>query len=441
MKNIFFIKILIMNEIRIATLGQVDAGKSTLISLLSQNSEDKLTFLDDGRGLARSKILRFKHEMESGRTSSITNCCLNTKNNIITFVDLAGHEKYLGTTIAGLTGCSIDYVMIVIGANTDIIPRTTKEHLALAVSLNLPIIFVITKIDIPNNLVFEETVNNLRKLMLSKATKRKTLYKIDNQQDIDNYTSLIETNYNICPLFYVSNVTGEGIINLKKTLSNIKSTRCWNKSGNTLFTIEESFNVIGIGLVIYGIVNRGTIRPNDIYFLGPFHGKYKKVIIKGIHDNFRNNTSILEAGHSGCLWIKNCNAKEKIFKNNIKRGMVLNSLDTSVISFKADIMILHHPTTIKINYQPIIHCGTIKQTAKISQIKEYEKDKNIESSLISKLSEFNNYNNLEILRSGDKAIVQFEFMFHPEYLEKNSIIVFREGKTKGFGKIIDITTS
>ena len=110
-----------MNEIRIATLGQVDAGKTTLISLLSQNNEDNLTFFDNGRGLARSKIFKFKHEIESGRTSSITNCCLKTDNNIITFVDLAGHEKYLGTTVAGLTGSSIDYVIIVIGANTNTI--------------------------------------------------------------------------------------------------------------------------------------------------------------------------------------------------------------------------------------------------------------------------------------------------------------------------------
>ena len=306
--------------------------------------------------------------------------------------------------------------------------------------LNKPIIFVITKIDIQNNLVLEETVNNLRKLMFGKATKRKILFRIDNQQDVDKYLNLLETDYNTCPLFYVSNVTGDGILNLKKTISRLKSTRNWNKSGNTLFTIEESFNVPGIGLVIYGIVNRGIIKPNDIYFLGPFYGHYKKVIVKNIHDNFRNNTEILEAGNSGCLWIKNCNPKEKIFKNNIKRGMVLNSLSHSVISFIADIMILHHPTTIKNNYQPIIHCGTIKQTAKICQIKEYQKkDKNNEFLDISKVSDINNSNNLECLRSGDKAMVQFEFMFHPEYLEKNSIIVFREGKTKGFGKVLDVT--
>ena len=363
---------------------------------------------------------------------------MKTDNNIITFVDLAGHEKYLGTTIAGLTGSSIDYVIIVIGANTNTIPRTTKEHLSLAISLNLPIIFVITKIDIPNSLMLEETVNNLRKLMVSKATKRKILVKIDNHEDIDNYLNKLETDYNSCPLFYVSNVTGDGILNLKKTISRLKSTRNWNKSGDSLFTIEETFNVPGIGIVIYGIVNRGVIKPNDVYFLGPFYGNYKKVTVKNIHDNFRTNTNILEAGSSGCLWIKNTNPKEKIFRNNIKRGMLLNSLNRSVISFKADIMILHHPTTIKSNYQPVIHCGTIKQTAKICQINEYQrKDKSCQLSGISKLADLNS--NIEYLRSGDKATVEFEFMFHPEYLERNSIIIFREGKTKGFGKILDVT--
>jgi GTPase len=86
--------------------------------------------LDDGRGKARVNLFRFKHEIETGRTSSVGTeimgfdskgktidavvgkskmgmdeiCLLSSK--VVSFLDLAGHEKYLKTTVFGMTGCS-----------------------------------------------------------------------------------------------------------------------------------------------------------------------------------------------------------------------------------------------------------------------------------------------------------------------------------------------
>ena len=51
-------------EVRVAVVGNVDAGKSTLLGVLTHNC------LDNGRGAARQKLFRHKHEIESGRTSS-----------------------------------------------------------------------------------------------------------------------------------------------------------------------------------------------------------------------------------------------------------------------------------------------------------------------------------------------------------------------------------
>jgi GTPase len=33
--------------------------------------------------------------------------------------------------------------------------------------------------------------------------------------------------------------------------------------------------------------------------------------------------------------------------------------------FEAEILVLHHPTTISVNYQAVVHCGSIKQSAAI----------------------------------------------------------------------------
>ena len=52
-------------EIRVAVIGNVDSGKSTMVGVLTRS------ILDDGRGFARSKVFKHGHEEATGRTSSI----------------------------------------------------------------------------------------------------------------------------------------------------------------------------------------------------------------------------------------------------------------------------------------------------------------------------------------------------------------------------------
>lgn len=120
-------------ELRVAVVGNVDAGKSTLLGVLTKS------VLDDGRGKARVNLFRHKHEIDSGRTSSVGSeilgfdskgqvvtpetlgkpkitsediCLVSSK--ILAFIDLAGHEKYLKTTVFGMTGCAPDFVMLMV---------------------------------------------------------------------------------------------------------------------------------------------------------------------------------------------------------------------------------------------------------------------------------------------------------------------------------------
>jgi len=106
-------------NIRVAVVGNVDAGKSTLIGTITNQC------LDDGRGKCRTSIMKHRHEIESGRTSTATTHLMGFRSTgepitakdkvkgnkrktedeiamesyrIITLMDLAGHEKYLKTT-------------------------------------------------------------------------------------------------------------------------------------------------------------------------------------------------------------------------------------------------------------------------------------------------------------------------------------------------------
>jgi GTPase len=68
-------------EVRVAVVGNVDAGKSSFLGKVSMPCEKAVTdfwpgvltrgALDDGRGRARVGLFRHKHEIETGRTSSV----------------------------------------------------------------------------------------------------------------------------------------------------------------------------------------------------------------------------------------------------------------------------------------------------------------------------------------------------------------------------------
>jgi len=45
----------------------------------------------------------------------------------VTFIDLVGDEKYLKTTIFGMTRHASDFCMLMIGANTGVIEMTVIE--------------------------------------------------------------------------------------------------------------------------------------------------------------------------------------------------------------------------------------------------------------------------------------------------------------------------
>ena len=55
-----------ITDIGITIAGSVDSGKSTFVGVLTSNK------LDNGNGLARIGVAKHPHEIQSGKTSSIS---------------------------------------------------------------------------------------------------------------------------------------------------------------------------------------------------------------------------------------------------------------------------------------------------------------------------------------------------------------------------------
>ncbi|XP_041093723.1 GTP-binding protein 1-like [Polyodon spathula] len=405
-------------EVRVAVVGNVDAGKSTLLGVLTHGE------LDNGRGFARQKLFRHKHEMESGRTSSVGNDILGFDQRggvvnlpdghggsldwtkicersakVITFIDLAGHEKYLKTTVFGMTGHLPDFCMLMVGSNAGIVGMT-KEHLGLALALNVPVFVVVTKIDMCPANILQETLKLLHRLLKSPGC-RKIPVLVQNTDDVIVTASNFSSE-RMCPIFQISNVTGENMDLLKMFLNLLSSRTSFSDDEPAEFQIDDTYSVPGVGTVVSGTTLRGLIRLNDVLLLGP-DPLGKRMPVKEVR-----------GGQTASFSLK------KIKRSSIRKGMVMVSPRLNPQAsweFEAEILVLHHPTTISPRYQAMVHCGSIRQTATILSM------------------------NRDCLRTGDKASVHFRFIKTPEYLHRDQRLVFREGRTKAVGTIVKLLQS
>ena len=75
-------------DLRICVLGSADVGKSTMLGVLTQGE------LDNGRGRARLNMFRHLHEIQTGRTSSISHEILgfDSEGNSVDYTEHATSE-------------------------------------------------------------------------------------------------------------------------------------------------------------------------------------------------------------------------------------------------------------------------------------------------------------------------------------------------------------
>ncbi|AAK42573.1 elongation factor 1-alpha [Saccharolobus solfataricus] len=410
-------------EVNVAVMGHVNAGKSTVTGALV------LGRLDDGNGGLRTAIARHLHEVLSGRTSSITLRVIGFDDSgkivnwqlkdpldeaettikstkIVRLIDLGGHERYLRTTLKGLLGYEVNYVMLVVGAD-DGLSIMGKEHLALASVLKFPIFVVITKVDKYPEDRIKGIVNDIKSVLKIPGINRLAL-EVEDEDDVVNSILAIKTR-RVVPIFKISNVSGKGLDLLIKFLNLLPpEAKNLDDRGAPLVYIDEIYNVTGVGTVVLGSVVRGKLNNNESVLIGPNKlGEFKEVKIKSIQVNKVFVDSVL-AGNIATFAIQG------IEKESLRKGMVMvKGIPKVVRRFKARVFILHHPTTIREGYVATLHSYTIRQAVKFEKIQT------------------------GFLRTGDTSEIVLYFLYRPEYLEKGQIFVFREGRTRGVGIVLE----
>ena len=277
----------------LGTAGHVDHGKTALIKALTgidcdTHPEEKL------RGITIN--LGFSH--------------LDFPNGVsIGIVDVPGHKDFINTMISG--ACGIDFVMLVIAADSGVMPQTV-EHLQIMQMLGIKSgIIVITKTDLADEemlMIVEEDIKELVR------------------------DSFLEG----CPIFKISSVTGEGINELKEFLAHpsTPSLREREKSHpSELFRmfIDRIFSVAGFGTVVTGSVISGRLKTDDKVFLLPGE---KELRVRRLEKHGRQVQEVV-AGNRAAINLLG------LKKEEFKRGMVLCSKvisPTSLIDAKVKII-------------------------------------------------------------------------------------------------------
>jgi GTPase len=187
----------VSDQLKVSLTGTTTSGKSSLLGSLTTAT------LDNGRGKSRLNLLRHRHEIASGMTSSVTQELLGysdtaraagkddavdvvnyASGNVSSWVDIhascqsgrlvllsdsAGHPRYRRTTVRGLIGWAPDWTLLCIPADnsedtsgmtgstpppeevlgtSSVDIDLSQAHLDLCLKLNLPLVVVITKLDL-----------------------------------------------------------------------------------------------------------------------------------------------------------------------------------------------------------------------------------------------------------------------------------------------------
>ncbi|KIJ67931.1 hypothetical protein HYDPIDRAFT_148051 [Hydnomerulius pinastri MD-312] len=426
-------------EVRCAVVGNVDSGKSTTLGVLTRGA------LDDGRGRARVTLFRHKHEIETGRTSSVGMEILGFSASgspilpgaigpqdvegarrdklgwdeisarsakIVSFSDLAGHERYLKTTLYGLTSGAPSCVILMVGANAGLIGMS-KEHLAIALALNVPVIVCITKIDMTPPNIIAETTKQVVKILKSPGCRKTPVFV--NSAEIAVELSQTYAQQKLCPIFRISNVTGDGLDYLRTFLNLLPPSdgdhEMFANDQPLEYSVTEVWSVPYVGTVVNGILNSGRVKTGDSILFGPdSNGHFQQAVIRSMQ---RKRADVVTAEAGQCVAL----ALKRVKRAAVRKGMVIvhksETPPKATRKFEGQVLILYHNTTLQRNYQAMLHCGAVRQTVRIINMDHPE----------------------GVLRTGDRATVTMEFISHPEFIKVGMKLLFREGKTKGLGVI------
>ena len=216
----------------VGTAGHIDHGKTALVKALTGIDADRLKE-EKARGITID--LGYAYQPLPG-------------GEVLGFIDVPGHEKFIHNMLAGATG--IDHVLLVIAADDGPMPQT-REHLEILDQLGLVHgAVVLSKIDRVDAARRSAAIAEVRHLLAGRAQAA-------------------------FPIFPVSSLSGDGLAALRAHLQaaaeavNLTEGERQHDTSPFRLSIDRSFTLGGIGTVVTGTVFDGRVSVGDRLMVSP----------------------------------------------------------------------------------------------------------------------------------------------------------------------------
>ena len=292
-------------SIIIGTAGHIDHGKSSLVEALTGTHPDRL-----------------EEEKRRGITIDLGFAFLQEGGVRFGFVDVPGHERFVGNMLAGAAG--IDLALLVISAEESIKPQT-REHFDICRLLGIQRgVVALTKSD----LVDPETLELVRLEL----------------EDFLRGSFLEEA-----PIVSVSVKTGAGLAELKQALLQ-QASKISGKDPHRDFRlpIDRAFAVKGFGSVVTGTLISGRVSPEDEVELFPVGTRLR---VRGVQSG-GTPVGFAEAGQRTAINLAG------IDHQDLRRGMTLASPGRFRATRRIDVKLRLLPGVRKLKNRAPVHFHT-----------------------------------------------------------------------------------
>merc|ERR1712177_173831 len=156
--------------------------------------------------------------------------------------------------------------------------------------------------------------------------------------------------------------------------------------------VSNIYNIKGVGQIICGTVEQGTIKPGDQVGFVPSNLKGKKIF------SIEQHKKVLESagpGNSVGMSIKGITKDEKVAPGDII--YVENEGELKPIkSFTAMVAVQEHPGVLKPGYCPVVFCRTAKVACKMTKIL-WKQSKKTGGAKVENPPELSQYENAEVV--------------------------------------------
>ncbi|ASJ02604.1 elongation factor 1-alpha [Thermococcus profundus] len=352
-------------HINIVFIGHVDHGKSTTVGRLlfdSQNIPENIIqkfeqMGEKGKSFKFAWVMdRLKEERERGITIDVAHTKFETPHRYITIIDAPGHRDFVKNMITGAS--QADAAVLVVAATDGVMPQT-KEHAFLARTLGINHMIVsINKMDMVNydEKKFKQVADQVKKLLQMLGYKNVQIIPTSAWEG-DNIVKKSDKMpwYNGPTLFEALDQIPEPPKPTDKPLR---------------IPIQDVYSIKGVGTVPVGRVETGVLKVGDVVIFEPASTIFHKPIQGEVKSIEMHHEPLQEAYPGDNIGFN----VRGVGKNDIKRGDVAghtNNPPTVVRpkdTFKAQIIVLNHPTAITVGYTPVLHAHTLQVAVRFEQL-------------------------------------------------------------------------